>query len=188
MMKKTYSVLALSLICLQAYCQTVSALVKTLSVEESQKKLESILQEYPDFVTFFNLYNQEISSSHDKLTLMHKKKNLFKLGHEIINGNISGSLTYRTTLKGVNGIVIMEYKNYQDEPGWILNGFTNTKADICANGRMFGTIEISGKYSAKIIYDNLVIVKGKAAGGYYTVIYPDGSRADIAWNSVSHNE
>lgn len=140
--------------------------------------------EYPDFVTFMNEYNKTMFSSHKKLVLMNKPKKLQKLGKEVKNGDISGLVDYKTKVRGFSGIVIMKYENYCDFPEWIINGETNTKANMNANGKMFGTVNVSGKYNAKVIYDNLLIKKGNAGGGFYIVQYENGLQGKVIWNEI----
>lgn len=118
---------------------------------------------------YFMLYNKMITFSHNKLVLMNKKKTLDKLGSETIDGNLSGSLAYKTSVKGLSGVVTMDYVNYSDNSDWIIDGSMNTKANMSANGTMYGTIEIKGMYPGKIYYDNVIITDGKAGGGTYDV-------------------
>lgn len=151
---------------------------------ETKAVKQADLSEYPDFVAFMDEYNLTTYSSHKKLTLMHKSNNLAKLGKESVNGDVSGTLSYKTSLSGFNGVVTMEYKNYSDNPEWILDGFTNTKANIWANGKMFGSVKITGKYTAMISYENLEIVDGKAGGGFYTIYYPDGRKGKVMWDAI----
>ncbi len=141
-------------------------------------------KDYPDFITFMNMYNQTMISSHNKLILMNKPKKIQKLGKESQYGNISGTVNYKTKIKGFLGIVIIDYDNYSDEKDWIINGQTNVKANLFATGKMYGTINISGKYNAKIIYDNLIIKKGNAGGGYYIIQYENGNSGKVYWNEI----
>ncbi len=53
---------------------------------------------------------------------------------------------------------------------------------------MFGTVNVSGKYSAKVIYDNILIRKGNAGGGYYVIQYEDGSSGKVMWNEILPEE
>ena len=121
----------------------------------------------PEF--YFMTYNKIITYSHNKLVLMNKKKNLEKLGEETSNGDSSGTLNYKTSVKGLNGVVTMTYSNYSDNKDWLLNGEMITKANMSANGTMTGTIEISGMYPGKVFYENVVILDGKAGNGTYDV-------------------
>ncbi len=173
MNKNLFCVCTLLIFCACVFAQT-----------ENSSSIQKFVSENPDFLEFFNLYNTEIYNSHAKLTLMHKKNNLSKLGKESVQGSLSGTLSYKTSLKGFNGVVTMEYKNYSDNPDFVFNGFMNTRANICANGRMFGTVVVSGKFNAKISYDNIEIKKGGAGGGFYTVEYADGSKENLAWDQV----
>ena len=54
-----------------------------------------------------------------------------------------------------------------------LTGNTNTSANISANGSMDGTVACTGMYPGTIVYDNIEIKGGNAAGGHY-VVTPEG--------------
>lgn len=129
-------------------------------------------------------YNKTMYTSHGKFVLMNRKSNLSKLGKEEINGTYSGTCTYQTSVKGLAGIVTMKYTNYCDNEGWILNGYTNTKANISANGNMFGTMIVSGMYPGTIVYDNMDIKKGNAGGGYYIIEQEGFERGTLDWDQV----
>ncbi len=139
-------------------------------------------EDYPDFVTFMDMYNVEVWSSHDKLVLMNKPRKLQKLGKETKYGDNNGSVFYKTKVVGFSGVVTIHYTDYSDNDGWILNGNSNIKANLNANGKMFGTVTVSGDYNAKVSYDNLKIKKGNAGGGYYTVEYGDGRVGRVEWD------
>ncbi len=138
------------------------------------------------FVDFFNAYNASLYSSQGKLTLMHKKNILAKLGKESKDGKLSGNVSYATSISGFNGIVTIEYKDYSDFSGWILNGFTNVKANLFGNGMMFGTVEVvyGENQKAWIVYDNLEIKKQVAGGGFYIVRFESGEEGKVAWNEI----
>lgn len=144
--------------------------------------------DYPDFVTFFNMYNKSIISSHEKLTLMNKPRKLQKLGKESVTGSRTGTLGYRTKVRGFSGVVYIEYKDYSDLEDWTLTGNTNIKANLFANGRMFGTVNIAGKYNAKIIYDDLLIKGGNAGGGFYTVEFENGPSGTVPWDAILNED
>lgn len=146
------------------------------------------LNDYPDFVTFFNMYNESIISSHGKLTLMNKPRKLQKLGKESVTGTYKGTLNYRTKVRGFSGIVYIEYNDYSDLEDWIITGSTNIKANLFANGRMFGTVNVSGKYNAKIKYDDLLIKGGNAGGGFYTVEFENGPSGIVPWDSILNED
>lgn len=142
---------------------------------------------------WFREYNKEIASSQAKLTLMHKASNMDKLGSEsvyadvLVNGKL-GTLRYTSAVVGLGGEVTMPYTDYADHningdaslgPYFILNGNTDTTANMSANGNMHGTVNcyhyadydglFQGMYPGYVIYDNLQIKSGAAAGGYYLV-------------------
>ena len=68
---------------------------------------------------FFIDYSIQQDLTQTRLVLMNKKGNLAKLGEETINGKISGTLHYKTSVKGLKGIVTLTYTNYSES--W--NGF-----------------------------------------------------------------
>ena len=53
---------------------------------------------------------------------------------------------------------------------------------------MSGTVTVSGKYNAKISYDNLLIKKGNAGGGFYTIEYEDGRKEIIHWDAILNED
>ena len=104
---------------------------------------------------WFREYNKEIASSQAKLTLMHKSSNTDKLGSETINAYLPvngklGTLYYNASIQGLGGYVTMPYTEYADHGifsdgnilglMYILNGNTDTKSDISANGNMLKTV------------------------------------------------
>lgn len=130
---------------------------------------------------YFLLYDKSVKVSHSHLTLMHKKGNLNKLGKEKINGNISGTLSYKTTIKisGFSGVVNMDYENYTDDKIMILDGNMDTVANVHGIGSMSGTVKITGMYPGAIFYDNVEIKNSTAGGGTYGV-QPNGlSRKEL---------
>lgn len=162
--------------------------------------------------TFFALYNRHIKISHDRLTLMNKKSNLEKLGHEIIEGLTSGTLEYKTKLQGLSGLVTMTYVNYSDgntnatgsngthanssdglqktpdKPStlsdWIFDGTMITKANMAENGTMDGILKISGMYEGSIYFDKVIIKKARAGGGTYSVVQKGRDRHELSWELV----
>lgn len=154
------------------------------NVAESMKSVDK--SSHSGFVDFFNAYNASLYSSQGKLTLMHKKNILAKLGKESKDGKLSGNVSYATSISGFNGIVTIEYKDYSDFSGWILNGFTNVKANLFGNGIMFGTVEVvyGENQKAWIVYDNLEIKKQVAGGGFYIVRFESGEEGRVAWNEI----
>lgn len=63
---------------------------------------------------WFREYNKTIMRSQSKLTLMHKSSDTDKLGTETINGDVSGSLTYKSNIAGLGADIKMPYTNYAD--------------------------------------------------------------------------
>lgn len=79
-------------------------------------------QDVNSYEQYFIDYNSRHGATQEKIQLLHNKSNLKKLGTEVVHGNISGTLAYKTKadLKNFTGIVTMTWDNYCDEEGWIL--------------------------------------------------------------------
>lgn len=129
-------------------------------------------------IQFFREYNKTLMNSQKKLTYMHKKNDLDKLGTETVNGTISGTLYYTA---GTSGYVTMTYTDYCDyyiggDPAlgklFIMNGNTDTKIEgnlLSKNGHMQKAVEVTGMYRGTVTYNNVEIKSGAAGGGYYGV-------------------
>lgn len=138
--------------------------------------------------TYMQVYNRNIVASHSKLTLMFKRIALQKLGKEGADGDISGALSYHAKIQGLSGTVIIRYDNYSDAEHWVLTGNTNIKANIFANGKMYGTILCGGMYPGAVDYSRIVIRKGAAAGGVY-VVMPEGfPSGNVLWNALASED
>ena len=135
---------------------------------------------------WFREYNKTAIHSQSKLTLMHKSKDTDKLGSESTKGDISGTLSYNAKIDGLGARILMHYTNYADfyaagnqEFGiyFLIDGDTNTSANMSANGNMDGTVTAanSGMYPGYAKYDKLEIKGGGAGGGYYIVCTKDKS-------------
>ena len=135
---------------------------------------------------WFREYNKTTIHSQSKLTLMHKSKDTDKLGSESTKGDISGTLSYNAKIDGLGARILMHYTNYADfyaagnqEFGiyFLIDGDTNTSANMSANGNMDGTVTAanSGMYPGYAKYDKLEIKGGGAGGGYYIVCTKDKS-------------
>ncbi len=135
---------------------------------------------------WFREYNKTCKKSQSKLTLMHKSNDTDKLGQETTNGDISGTLSYNAKIAGLGARILMHYTNYADfyagdkkEFGvyFLIDGDTNTSANMSANGNMDGTVtaDSSGMYPGYAKYDKLEIKGGGAGGGYYIVCTKDKS-------------
>lgn len=136
------------------------------------------------YIAYIDKYNESVTFSHEKMTLMHRRPNIAKLGREKAAGDISGTLSYRTKLRGFHGIVLMDYAGYSDIPGWILNGSSNTRANLAANGRMFASVRCSGMYPGVVCYDSIKIRRGAARGGFY-MVEPEGFPCgEVSWDDI----
>ncbi|MBR5866417.1 MAG: hypothetical protein IKZ04_00755, partial [Spirochaetaceae bacterium] len=141
---------------------------------------------------FMREYNKTAINSQTKLTLMHKSNDLDKLGSETIKGSISGTLSYNAQTQGLGARILMHYENYADyyivdkdkNSGvyFCLTGDTNTTASMDASGTMDGTVECTGMYPGKVVYNNVQIKGGAAGGGTYGIIR-DGfdGQVEIDW-------
>ena len=139
-------------------------------------------------------FNKTMSSALKKLTLMYKSASTDKLGTETKNGTISGTIYYNAALQGLGARIIITLTNYADfyienvpENGvyFILNGNSNTTANMSANGDMDGTITCTGMYPGKIHYGSIQIKGGAAGGGTYGV-EPDGySRMEVNYTVIN---
>ena len=69
-----------------------------ICAEQAEREIkpepEEINSEYLQNIEYLKAFNESSLSSHRKLTLMHKKSNLAKLGKEKVCGNISGTCEY----------------------------------------------------------------------------------------------
>lgn len=124
-------------------------------------------------------YFKKLNKTQEKLTYMHKKSSLAKVGTETINGSISGTLFYDVKIKGMGAVVTLRYSNYCDEEGWIFDGDIITHSNMAQNGNFSGTIKVTGVSPSEVCYDNVVMKKGRPADGYYLLKLPDTPPAKI---------
>ena len=122
---------------------------------------------------------KSLNKTQEKLTYMHKKSSLAKVGTETINGNISGTLFYDVKIKGMGAVVTLRYSNYCDEEGWIFDGDIITHSNMAQNGNFSGTIKVTGVSPSEVCYDNVVMKKGRPADGFYLLKLPDTPPAKI---------
>ena len=139
---------------------------------------------------FFVEYCKMQIETQKKLTLMHKKGMLEKLGSEKVNGNISGTLSYKTKISGFSGIVTITYENYCDKEGWVFDGILITKANIKGNGKLGGTMNVTGKTNAKVIYDDVALINASPAQGDYQVIIENSEKRPVnyIWYLFAENQ
>ena len=102
-------------------------------------------------------YFKKLNKTQDKLTYMHKKSSLAKVGTETVNGDISGTLFYDVKIKGMGAVVTLRYTNYCDEEGWVYDGEIITNANMAQNGTFAGTIKVSGISPSEVCYDNVIM-------------------------------
>ena len=108
-------------------------------------------------LTFF----KKLNNTQKKLTYMNKKGSLEKVGTETVNGNISGTLFYDVKIKGLGAVVTLRYTNYSDENGWLFDGEIITHSNMSQNGNFEGTINVTGTAPGQVVYDNVIMKKGK---------------------------
>lgn len=126
-------------------------------------------------VLFFTKLNQ----TQKRLDLMNREGTLEKLGTEEIKGLKSGTLTYKTSIKGISGIVTLTYDNYSDESGWVFNGEIIVKSNMAQNGSFDGKITVTGINPGTIYYDKVQMKAGKPASGTYGVELPGKKRTEV---------
>ena len=120
-------------------------------------------------LTFF----KKLNKTQEKLTYMHKKGNLEKVGTETVNGDISGTLFYDVKIKGMGAVVTLRYTNFCDEEGWVYDGEILTYSNMSQDGHFTGTIKVTGTYPAEICYDKVIMKNGAPGDGFYTVSFPN---------------
>ena len=127
-------------------------------------------------------YARTMNGALKKLTLMHRPGSTDKLGSETRNGTISGTIFYDAAISGLGARIIIRLTNYADfyidndstnGVYFILNGNSNTSANMNSNGTMDGTMTVTGMYPGRIFYDWIEIRGGAAGGGTYGV-EPEG--------------
>lgn len=133
---------------------------------------------------YIDTYNLTVLASHKKLTLMHKRFALQKLGKERIAGDMCGGVFYHARVRGFGGLATVRYDDYEELPGWLLSGNTNVKANIFANGKMLDRVNCRGMYPGFVDYSNVKIKKGKANGGFYTVSREGFPNRTIVWDAI----
>jgi hypothetical protein len=139
-------------------------------------------------------YNKTMNAGLKKLTYMHKPGSTEKLGTETKNGAISGTIYYNAGLQGLGARIIIQLTNYaeyysdndsQNGVYFILNGNSNTTANMSSNGNMDGTVTCTGMYPGSVSYDRIEIKGGNAGGGTYGV-HPDGfSKVEISYTVLN---
>jgi fibronectin type 3 domain-containing protein len=140
---------------------------------------------------FFLEYNKTMKSSLSKLTKMHNSDSMKKLGEDGAGGAIGGSVSYDAALDGLGARIIIAYTNYADfyingnsalGPYFVLNGESNTSAEMNQSGSMDGTVTTSGMYVGTVKYDGITIKGGAAGGGVYYVKPKDyPSETEVDW-------
>ncbi|MBR6215856.1 MAG: hypothetical protein IKQ84_05545 [Spirochaetaceae bacterium] len=126
-------------------------------------------------------YFKKLNKTQEKLTYMHKKSSLAKVGTETVNGGISGTLFYDVKIKGLGAVVTLRYTNYCDEEGWIYDGEIITHSNMAQNGEFSGTIKVSGVSPAEVCYDNVIMQKGSPADGFYLLTLPGTPPAKMVY-------
>ncbi len=147
-------------------CFTVLLLLTMIAFAEGTKSAGSA-DDYA--LTFF----KKLNKTQEKLTYMHKKGNLAKVGTETVNGNISGTLFYDVKIKGMGAVVTLRYTDFCDEEGWVYDGEVLTYSNMSQDGHFEGTIKVSGIEPAEICYDKVIMKNGAPGDGFYAVSFPN---------------
>ena len=140
---------------------------------------------------FFYEFNKTYASAIYKLTFMHKRGNLNKLGTETNYGSISGQIYYNARVVGLHGDITVTTTNYCDfyiesdpakGPYFILNGDSGSTANMATNGMMKPvTITCTGMYPGTVYHGNVVIKGSVVAGGTYGVTPNGFPRKELSW-------
>jgi hypothetical protein len=139
-------------------------------------------------------YNKTMGAALKRLTYMHKPGSTEKLGTETKNGAISGTIYYNAAISGMGARIIIRLTNYAEfyiendpekGPYFILNGESNTSANMSSNGTMDGTVNCTGMYPGKVSYDGIEIKGGAAGGGTYGVEPEGGGRRNIGYSILN---
>ena len=132
-----------------------------------------------------------IMNSHERLGALKSGSTIGdKMKNDHTTGMLYGDLDYKFSLGSMYATV--HYTNYADY--WInndsslgyyflLNGNTDTKADMSMSGNMLGTVICKGMYPGSVKYDNIEISGGNANKGYYELIREgiDGGMLNVSW-------
>lgn len=181
-MKKNYIALAFIIFCFALYAQNL-----VLAEAESLVDPLELEQRY---TAFMNEYNKTMFESQRKLTIMHKRSPLAKLGKEEIEGKYSGTLSYNASIKGFGGDVKMIYTNYCDFTDWVITGETNVYSAMDLNGYMYGKTEIrdsSGNLVGTIDYSKIELKKGVVGGGVYGITLAGAETYWLPWDKVEQS-
>jgi hypothetical protein len=139
-------------------------------------------------------YNKTMGAALKRLTYMHKPGSTEKLGTETKNGAISGTIYYNAAISGMGARIIIRLTNYAEfyienerDKGvyFMLNGESNTSANMSSNGSMDGTVTCTGMYPGKVSYDGIEIKGGAAGGGNYGVEPEGGGRKNIVYSILN---
>lgn len=156
-----------------------AALLLFLCLAMQAVSAQSAVRPEEDYaVTFFTKLNQ----TQKRLDLMNRDGYLSKLGEEEIQGLISGTLTYKTSIKGLSGIVTLTYDNFCDESGWVFNGQIIVKSNMIANGSFDGKITVTGTNAGTVYYNKVTMKSGSPAGGTYGVELPGKTRTEVDYS------
>lgn len=131
--------------------------------------------------SYFVEYLNAINKTQKRLVLMNKKGALSKLGEETIEGLISGTLHYKTKIKGFGAVITITYSNYCDEEGWTFDGQIITKSNMAGNGTMEGVVCVEGIAAGKVYYEKAVLKGGKPGDGTYGIETDNFSRTEVPY-------
>lgn len=178
-MKKTFTanffaICTLFALATQSFAQS-APLPSAHQVEN--KTDEEIAEEY--FISYITALNK----TQKRLKRMNTPGTLSKLGEEKIDGFASGTLQYKTKIKGLGAVITLVYTNYSDDGDWIFDGTIIVTSNMMANGTMAGTISVSGANAGKVFYDDAILKKGVPGGGFYAVELPNLTRTPVPYSA-----
>lgn len=156
----------------------ITAIILLLCIVPLELCAQTASSEEEYLVQFFTMLNK----TQKRLVLMNKEGNLAKLGEEGIPGLISGTLSYKTSIKGLSGVITLSYDNFSDEEGWTFTGDIIVKSNMMANGSFDGKIAVKGTRPGTVYYDKVIMKSGKAAGGTYGVELPGKKRVEVDYS------
>ena len=133
--------------------------------------------------SYFVEYLNAINKTQKRLVLMNKKGALAKLGEETIEGLVSGTLHYKTKIKGFGAVITITYSNYCDEEGWTFDGQIITKSNMAGNGTMEGIVCVEGIAAGKVYYEKAVLKGGKPGDGTYGIETETFARTEVPYTA-----
>lgn len=133
---------------------------------------------------FFVQYVEHIDKLQSRLTLANHRTPSEVVGTEVVEGYLSGTLTYEAHRRGMGIDVTVKYDNFSDEEGWIFDGVLISHVRIIGKGSYEGEIKVEGLYKAKVLYSNVKSTLGYPSEGTYGVILNDEEVVNIDYKNA----